>query len=76
MSPLSEWGGKKEQTCLKERSRNVLFSFSYFVGERLSGASIWKCSVPFAAVSPHSSCGFVEEPKAGLLLTGPEEDFL
>lgn len=69
-------GKKKEQTCLKERSRNVLFSFSYFVGERLSGASIWKCSVPFAAVSSHSSCGFVEEPKAGLLLTGPEEDFL
>lgn len=33
-------------------------------------------SVPFAAVSSHSSCGFVEEPKAGLLLTGPEEDFL
>lgn len=54
----------------------MLFSFSYFVGERLSGASIWKCSVPFAAVSSHSSCGFVEEPKAGLLLTGPEEDFL
>lgn len=50
------------------------FSFSCFVGERLSGASI--CSVPFAAVTPHSACGFVEEPKAGLLLTGPQEDFL